>query len=82
MLDLRFVMENLELVRAGLDRRGGTHAQSLDTLAALGDRRRALIGDVEGLQRERNEASQAMSRIADKQGEEFAQKRAALRELS
>jgi seryl-tRNA synthetase len=80
MLDLRFVTENLAEVRAALGRRGFGDEAALTRLEELAGRRRALIGEVERLRAERNDASAAMSRL-DKKSSEFAEKREALRAL-
>ena len=79
MLDLRYVSENLDEIKAGLARRGFTDAATLDHLGDLASRRRATITEVESLRAERNAASEAMASIADKKSPEFAAKRDALR---
>ncbi len=79
MLDLRFVSENLEAVKAGLARRGFADASLLDRLGQLAAERRELIVEVESLRQQRNEASEAMGRIADKKSKEFETKRESLR---
>ncbi|HJL14476.1 MAG TPA: serine--tRNA ligase [Sandaracinaceae bacterium LLY-WYZ-13_1] len=80
MLDLRDVTENLDEVRTRLATRGDGGLESLDRLAALDERRRASIAEVEKLRAERNDASKAMASL-DKASEEFAAKRTALKEL-
>ncbi|MFW6050389.1 MAG: serine--tRNA ligase [Myxococcota bacterium] len=80
MLDLRFVTEHLDDVRAGLARRGFADRDALDRLASLANQRRQLIVEVEQLRSERNEASQQMARL-DKQSPEFGERREALRTL-
>jgi seryl-tRNA synthetase len=82
MLDLRYVLDNLDTVRAALARRGGAAAQTLDRIAELGAERKRTLSELETLQRERNAESEAMAKIADKKSPEFAQKREALRTLS
>ena len=82
MLDLRYVLDNLDTVRAALARRGAAAAQTLDRIAELGAERKRAIQELEILQRERNAASEAMAKIADKKSPEFAQKRESLRTLS
>ena len=79
MLDLRHVADNLDTVRAGLARRGFTDEATLSRIAELAAARRVAIADRERLQAERNAASDAMSKIADKKSPEFAEKREALR---
>ncbi len=81
MLDLRYVSENLAEVKASLGRRGFADAELLDRLGALADERRSLIAEVDALRQRRNEASQAMGQVADKQSEEFQAKREELRAL-
>jgi seryl-tRNA synthetase len=81
MLDLRYVLEHLDEVRAGLARRGAAATVALDEIAALGADRKRAIQDLEVVQRERNQASEAMAKIADKKSDAFAQKRETLRAL-
>ena len=81
MLDLRYVSENLDEVKAGLERRGFRDEGVLSDLASFAEERRKVIASVEELRRERNEASEAMGRIADKKSAEFAERREALRGL-
>jgi seryl-tRNA synthetase len=77
MLDLRYVLDHLDEVRAALARRGPAQAALLDRITELGAERKRTIQELESVQRERNAASEAMARIADKKGAEFAQKREA-----
>jgi seryl-tRNA synthetase len=81
MLDLRHVSENLADVKAALTRRGFADATLLGRLGTLADERRSVITGVEALRQERNEASQAMARVADKKSQEFQAKREQLRSL-
>ena len=81
MLDLRHVSENLPEVKAALTRRGFADAALLDRLGALAQERRGVITGVEALRQERNEASQAMAKVADKKSDEFQAKREQLRIL-
>jgi seryl-tRNA synthetase len=81
MLDLRWVTENLDEARAMLARRGPNAARSLDRIAELAPQRRHAITEVERLRAERNDASAAMAKIADKKSAEFAEKRDSLRTL-
>ena len=81
MLDLRYVSENLEEVKAALSRRGFSDADLIDRLASLAEARRSVITSVDALRQERNEASQAMATVADKKSEEFQAKREQLRSL-
>ena len=81
MLDLRYVSENLPDVKAALTRRGFADAALLDRLASLAEKRRSVITGVEALRQARNEASQAMAKVADKKSEQFQVKRDQLRSL-
>jgi seryl-tRNA synthetase len=81
MLDVRFVVENLDAVRAALARRSPTDAALLDPVRALADERRQLIGRAQAKQAERNAASKAMA-SADKKSPEFAARRDELKALS
>jgi seryl-tRNA synthetase len=81
MLDLRYVSENLADVKAALARRGFSDAQLLDRLGSLAEERRSVITSVDALRQKRNEASQSMSRVADKKSDEFQGKREELRAL-
>jgi len=81
MLDLRYVGENLPGVKAALARRGIGDAALLDRLGSLAEERLEVITNVEALRKRRNDASQAMARVANKKSEEFQAKRDELREL-
>ena len=81
MLDLRYVSENLADVKAALTRRGFGDAALLDRLASLAEERREVITNVEVLRQRRNDASQAMAKVADKKSQEFQAKREELRAL-
>jgi len=81
MLDLRYVSENLPDVKAALSRRGLGDAELLDRLGTLAEERRTVITGVEALRQQRNEASQAMAKVADKKSAEFQTKREQLRTL-
>ena len=61
MLDLRFVRENPELVKAGLARRGIT--LDLAEFLALDKKRRASQQEIETLRRKRNEVSEEIGRL-------------------
>jgi seryl-tRNA synthetase len=81
MLDLRYVTENLPDVKVALARRGFADPELLDRLGSLAEERRTVITDVEALRQERNDASQSMAKVADKNSEEFQAKREQLRTL-
>src|SRR4029077_4530820 len=61
MLDIQLVRGRPELVAAGLTKRGQTVA--LDAFRALDERRRALVTEVEGLKRHRNESSKKVGEV-------------------
>jgi seryl-tRNA synthetase len=81
MLDLRHVVDHLDLVRAALARRGPQAAEVLTPIAELGRERREAIATTESLATQRNKASELMAK-ADKKSPEFAQKRDELKLLS
>lgn len=81
MLDLRHVSENLSDVKAALSRRGFSDTPLLDRLSKLAEERKSVITSVESLRQARNEASEAMAKVADKKSEEFQAKRQQLRSL-
>jgi seryl-tRNA synthetase len=81
MLDLRYASENLADVKAALARRGFDDVALLDRLGSLAEERREIITQVEALRQERNAASEAMAKVADKKSEEFQAKRDELRAL-
>ncbi len=81
MLDLRYVVENLEEVRAALARRGPTSKQSLDPIAALAPRRSVLMQRLQAVREEKNEANAAMAKL-DKQSDEFKARRESLKRIS
>ncbi|MEM7138126.1 MAG: serine--tRNA ligase [Myxococcota bacterium] len=81
MLDLRYVSENLAKVKLALTRRGFSDDALLNRMSALADDRRSVITEVEGLRQRRNDASQAMAKVADKKSEAFQSRREELRAL-
>jgi seryl-tRNA synthetase len=81
MLDLRYVLDQLDEVRTALGRRGSSAASGLARIEQLGEERKRAIRELEAVLRERNAASEAMAKIADKKSAEFAAKREALRAL-
>lgn len=80
MLDLRYVADHVEEVRAALLRRGPSAADSLTPIAELSQKRRELILAVEKKAAARNAANDAMAK-ADKKSPEFAEKRDELKRL-
>jgi seryl-tRNA synthetase len=81
MLDLRYVVEHLDEARAALKRRGENAARSLEPIAALAQRRSEVITRLQALREEKNAANAAMAK-ADKQGDEFKQRRESLKRIS
>ena len=60
MLDIKFIRENLDLVKAGAHKK---HIQvDLDGLMAADDKRRALLVDVEGMRAKQNEVSDQVAK--------------------
>ena len=62
MLDLNFVRDNLETVRAALENRNFPTA-TLDEFAALDGERRRVIGESDAANRQRNEMSRAIGEL-------------------
>jgi seryl-tRNA synthetase len=81
MLDLRYVMDHLDEVAAGLRRRSEKAAETLAPIVELGKKRKELILAVEAKQAQRNQANDAMAK-ADKKSPAFAEKREELKRLS
>jgi seryl-tRNA synthetase len=69
MLDPVFLRDNLETVRAGMQKRGLDLKAELEDLAALEARRRRLLPELEGLKREQNSAGDEVAR-ARRQGQD------------
>jgi seryl-tRNA synthetase len=67
MLDPAHLRDNLDAVRAALQKRGVDLTGELDELAALETRRRRLLPEIEGLKREQNAAGDEVAR-AKRQG--------------
>lgn len=78
MLDLRYVVEHLDEVRAGLLRRGEAATAMLDELQTLSVERRDVIVKLETLRATKNEVSARMAKV-DKKSEEFAKTRDEMR---
>ncbi len=81
MLDLRYVVDHLEEVRAALLRRGPQHAVTLDRLAELRSKRNTGIVARDGKIQTQKAQSEAMAK-APKGTPEFAAKRDELKVLS
>ena len=83
MLDARYVADHFDEVRAKLARRGAEFADAIDGVVSLVATRRELTRKTELLQAERNNASDAMAKLAksgDKEG--MAARRDELKALS
>ena len=80
MLELRKVVDELEAVRQGLSRRGAEAVKSLDAIAELAARRKAVLQRLEALRAQRNEANASMAKL-DKQSDAFKQRRDELKAL-
>ncbi len=63
MLDIKFIRENLDLIKAGAAKKHV--AIDLDALVALDDRRKALLQSYEGKKAEQNRASQGVASATD-----------------
>lgn len=77
MLDVKFVTENAEKVKAALAERSGTY--DVDSVLALDARRKELIREVEALKADRNRASEkiaAMKKAGENADEEIKRVRA------
>src|SRR5690242_5047209 len=81
MLDLRYVADHVDEVRAALARRSSGAAETLAPIAELSQKRREMILAVEKRAAARNAANDAMAK-ADKKSPEFAEKREELKRLS
>ncbi|HEY4487000.1 MAG TPA: serine--tRNA ligase [Candidatus Paceibacterota bacterium] len=66
MLDIKFIRENADLVKDAIRKK---HlAFDLDTLIELDDKRKELLGHVEGMRAEQNEATDAIARASVGEG--------------
>jgi seryl-tRNA synthetase len=70
MLDIQIVRSRPELVAAGLAKRGQT--VELDAFRSLDTKRRALLTEVEGLKRHRNESSKRIGEVVKSGGDAVA----------
>ncbi len=64
MLDIRLFRENPDLIRKGLEKRQADPSV-VDSIVALDDRRRAILGEVEQLKSERNTVSKEIGQMKD-----------------
>src|SRR5688572_16831341 len=67
MVDPAILRDNLEGLRAGLQKRGVDLSSELEELATLESRRRRILPELEGLKREQNTAGDEVAR-AKRQG--------------
>ncbi|HET6335450.1 MAG TPA: serine--tRNA ligase [Polyangiales bacterium] len=81
MLDLRYVVEHLDEVRASLARRGPDAGKSLEPIAALAERRNTVIARLQALREQKNEANSAMAKL-DKASDAFKERRESLKRIS
>jgi len=81
MLDPAFLRENLEHVRAGLQKRGLDLKAELEDLATLETRRRRILPELEGLKRDQNAAGDEVA-WAKRQGLDVTKIQQASRERS
>jgi seryl-tRNA synthetase len=79
MLDPALLRDNLEAVRAGLQRRGLDLKTELEELAVLEVRRRRILPEIEGLKRDQNASGDEVAR-AKRQGQDIAKIQQASRE--
>ena len=79
MLDPAFLRDNLETVRAGLQKRGLDLTAELEDLATLETRRRRILPELEGLKRDQNAAGDEVAR-AKRQGQDISKFQLASRE--
>ena len=80
MLDLKYVLANLDEVERKLSRRGG--AVDLAPVKTLGEERKRLLQESEALRSKQNAANQEMRTLAAQGGEAVARMRAELKEVS
>ncbi len=63
MLDMKFVRQNIELVKKDLKKREDAYADELELFLNLDSGRRSILSEVERLKHERNVASDAIARM-------------------
>jgi len=81
MLDARKVVDQLDSVKEALAKRGFEDDALLERLTKTAAARRSSITELEAMRKQLNDASSAMSKIADKKSPEFQAKREELRTL-
>ena len=68
MLDPKFIRENPDIVRKSLKDRGGD-AGPVDKFLSLDEERRKIIQEVEGLKKEKNEATKKIGQLIKEKGD-------------
>jgi seryl-tRNA synthetase len=81
MLDLRYVVDHLDEVRAALNRRSAEAAKTLDAIVPLAARRSTVIQRLQALREEKNQANADMAKL-DKQSDAFKARRDVLKRSS
>jgi seryl-tRNA synthetase len=81
MLELRYVVEHLDEVKAGLSKRGPEAAAPLATIAEIAQERRQAITQMEAMAQEKNQANAEMAKMP-KGTPDFQAKRVTLGQLS
>ena len=63
MLDIRFIRENTAKVKERLALRGTNYDDAVDQALALDDKRKEIIGEVEGLKAQQNKVSKQIRQM-------------------
>ena len=81
MLDVKFIRENTEKCKTRLAMRGKSYDEEIDTILALDQQRRDIIGKVETMKAEQNKVSKSIPQLK-KAGEDVTAVLAEMKELS
>ena len=81
MLDIRFIRENTEKVKQRLSMRGTNYDAAIDEVISLDDKRKAIIGQVEGLKAQQNKVSKQIPQMK-KAGEDTTAIMAEMKEIA
>ncbi len=81
MLDIRFIRENTEKVKQRLAMRGTNYDDAVNEAIALDDKRKAIIGEVEGLKAQQNKVSKQIPQMK-KAGEDTTAIMAEMKEIA
>ena len=81
MLDIRFIRENTEKVKERLAMRGTNYDAAIDEAISLDDKRKAIIGEVEGLKAQQNKVSKQIPQMK-KAGEDTTAIMAEMKEIA